>query len=62
MISTSCLSEKKRAVAREGNKTFTPNEIRKMLVTKLPQLKSNILMLDDGQIEKIFYEGIQNEK
>lgn len=33
-----------------------------MLIVKLPQLKSNIMMLDDAQIETIFYEGIESGK
>jgi hypothetical protein len=51
---------KKTETQKIEKKKLSPLEIRNILITKLPQLKANIMMLDDNEIQRIFYESIQN--
>lgn len=51
---------KKSETIKVEKKKLSPLEIRNILITKLPQLKANIMMLDDTEIQRIFYESIQN--
>lgn len=51
MIATNPKKEEEKAGDKKDiKKKFSIAEIRKILITKLPQLKSNIMMLDDSQI------------
>lgn len=38
-------------LSKRRERKIYPTEIRKMLIVKLPQLKSNIMMLDDAQMK-----------
>lgn len=50
----------KKEGLKPEKKKLSPLEIRNILIAKLPQLKANIMMLDDNEIQRIFYESIQN--
>lgn len=55
-MAASNASNKKIEVRKvERKKVMPPQEIRNILIAKLPQLKDNIMMLDDIEIERIFY-------
>jgi len=58
MVATN--SKKVEVQKGEKKKKLPPNEIRNILISKLPQLKANIMMLDDIEIERIFYESVEN--
>lgn len=49
---------KKSEAQKAEKKKLSPLEIRNILIAKLPQLKANIMMLDDNEIQRIFYESI----
>jgi len=51
---------KKSESQKVEKKKLSALEIRNILIAKLPQLKANIMMLDDNEIQRIFYESIQN--
>jgi len=56
----SSTNAKKNETPKVEKKKLSPLEIRNILIAKLPQLKANIMMLDDNEIQRIFYESIQN--